>query len=582
VQWERPLIKFLKRTCIDAGEKLQHMELPISGMEIALTCSIASCTISMMDEELREVLGSLKVQIGQKFEQAKCSMPFDATTALLETKEELLDKCLWKFQNISITQENLPVFFFFYSLVLLLDDTLIAQILECTLEYTQNIDTEASSDSQNQAMASFNRTWSTLDIIPTNQSLVFAFKCSLSLGLAVLFGLIYTKENGYWSGLTIAICFVTGRQATFTVSNARAQGTAIGSVYGILCCCIFQGFEDLRFLSILPWIIFTNFLMHSRMYGQAGGISAVIGALLILGRKHYGSPSEFATARILEACIGLISFILVEILLNPARAATLAKIELSRSLGTLHDCINNIALCSIQKNITASTFVALREKQSKLKTHFNELEKFISEAGLEPNFWFLPFHGSCYGKLLKSLSKMLDLICFVTYKIEFLSQVSKRIELDFKELQDNDLELFKERVCSALKCLENVTSIKSLAVLEKELQKKIVSQDIELGNSPNVNGFRLLGTNEEEVENILSSFLQHLNKEADKIYNKESNEKLKIQIVLCLIGLDFCIICLIRETMEIEKEVKELVKWENPTSHVNLYEISCKVNALHA
>ena len=322
--------------------------------------------------------------------------------------------------------------------------------------------------------------------------------------------------------------------------------------------------------------------MHSRMYGQAGGISAVIGALLILGRKHYGSPSEFATARILEACIGLISFILVEILLNPARAATLAKIELSRSLGTLHDCINNIALCSIQKNITASTFVALREKQSKLKTHFNELEKFISEAGLEPNFWFLPFHGSCYGKLVKSLSKMLDLICFVTYKIEFLSQVSKRIELDFKELQDNDLELFKERVCSALKCLENVTSIKSLAVLEKELQKKIVSQDIELGNSPNVNGFRLLGTNEEEVENILSSFLQHLNKEADKIYNKESNEKLKSQIVLCLIGLNFCIICLIRETMEIEKEVKELVKWENPTSHVNLYEISCKVNALHA
>ncbi|GMY14574.1 FUSC_2 domain-containing protein [Fagus crenata] len=209
VQWERPLIKFLKRTCIDAGEKLQHMELPISGMEIALTCSIASCTISMMDEELREVLGSLKVQIGQKFEQANCSMPFDATTALLETKEELLDKYLWKFQNISITQENLPVFFFFYSLVLL-DDTLIAQILECTLEYTQNIDTEASSDSQNQAMASFNRTWSTLDIIPTNQSLVFAFKCSLSRGLAVLFGLIYTKENGYWSGLTIAICFVTG------------------------------------------------------------------------------------------------------------------------------------------------------------------------------------------------------------------------------------------------------------------------------------------------------------------------------------------------------------------------------------
>ncbi|XP_030927910.1 uncharacterized protein LOC115954148 [Quercus lobata] len=584
LRWERPQTKFLKTRYINLGEKLQHMELPIRGMEMALNCSTASCIGSMMDEELREVLGSLKVQIGQKFERAKCSMPIDATITLLETKEQFLDMYLGKFRNISITQENLSAFFFLYSLELLLDDLPIAQVPECALEYTQNIDTEEYIDSQNQAMGSFNRTWSTLDIFPTSQSLVFAFKCSLSLGLAVLFGLMYNKENGYWSGLTIAISFVTGRQATFTVANARAQGTAMGSVYGILCCYIFQRFEDLRFLAMLPWIIFTNFLMHSRMYGQAGGISAVIAALSILGRTNYTSPSEFAIARISEACIGLICFLIVEILLNPARAATLAKTELSRTLGALQDWINSIVLCSNQKNMPASTLQALREKQNKLKTHFNDLEKFISEAGLEPDFWFLPFHGPCYGKLLESLSKMLDLTSFVTYKIEFLSQVSRRFALDFNELQErmnDDLELFKERVGSSLKHLEKATSIKSLAALEKELQKKVMSQDIELGNSPNVNAFQLFGTDEEEVKNIMSSFLRHLNEEADKIYAKAIEEKLKSQIVLCLTGLSFCIGCLIRETMEIKKEVKELVKWENPTNHVNLNEISCKVNALH-
>uniref|UniRef100_A0A7N2M565 Integral membrane bound transporter domain-containing protein n=1 Tax=Quercus lobata TaxID=97700 RepID=A0A7N2M565_QUELO len=572
MQWERPQTKLLKTRYINLGEKLQHMELPIRGMEMALNCSTASCIGSMMDEELREVLGSLKVQIGQKFERARCSMPIDATITLLETKEQFLDMYLWKFRNISITQENLSAFFFLYSLELLLDDLPIAQVPECALEYTQNIDTEEYIDSQNQAMGSFNRTWSTLDIFPTSQSLVFAFKCSLSLGLAVLFGLMYNKENGYWSGLTIAISFVTGRQATFTAANARAQGTAMGSVYGILCCYIFQRFEDLRFLAMLPWIIFTNFLMHSRMYGQAGGISAVIGALSILGRTNYTSPSEFAIARISEACIGLICFLIVEILLNPARAATLAKTELSRTLGALQDWINSIVLCSNQKNMPASTLQALREKQNKLKTHFNDLKKFISEAGLEPNFWFLPFHGPCYGKLLESLSKMLDLTSFVTYKIEFLSQVLKRFALDLNELQErmnDDLELFKERVGSSLKHLEKATSIKSLAALEKELQKKVMSQDIELGNSPNVNAFRLFGTDEEEVENIMSSFLRHLNEEADKIYAKAIEEKLKSQIVLCLTGLSFCIGCLIRETMEIEKEVKELVKWENPKNHVN-------------
>lgn len=559
-------MKFLKRSCIDQGENLQHIEIPIRGMEMALTSCI-SCTVSMMDEELREVLGNLKVHMGQKFKQVEFSVPFHATSPY--RIGEILDKSLLKFHKISITQEELPLFFFFYCVELLLDDT-------------QNSNTGESSALENQAMYSFNRVWRKLDIVPTNQSLVFAFKCSLSLGLAVLFGLIYTKENGYWSGLTIAISFVTGREPTFTVANARAQGTTMGSIYGILCCNIFQRSEDLRFILFLPWIVFTSFLMHSRMYGKAGGISAVIGALLILGRKNYGRPSDFAVVRVTEACIGLICFLIVEILLNPARAATLAKTELSRSLGAFQDWINMVP-CSSQKNIQASTFLALREKQNNLKNHVNELEKFIAEAELEPNFWFLAFHGSCYGKLLRSLSKMVDLLPFLTYQIEFLSQVTEISRIDIKLLQEhmnNDLELFKKKVGSSLKCLKKVTSIKTLVALEKELQKKIVSHNIELGKSPNANAFRLLGTNEEEVETIVSPFLRHLNEEADKIYANKGEDKLKSQIVLCLSGLGFCISYLIRETMEIENEVKELVKWENPSCHVNWNEISCKINAL--
>lgn len=573
--WERPQMKFLKRNCIDQGENLQHIEIPIKGMEMALTC--ISCPVSMMGEELREVSRNLEVHIGQKFKQAEFSMPFDATAS--ERRGEFLDRSLWKFHNISITQEELPVLFFFYCVELLLDDSPGARIPKCD---TQNSDTEESSALENQTMGSFNRAWSSLDIIPTNQSLVFAFKCSLSLGLAVLFGLIYSKENGYWSGLTIAISFVTGRQLTFTVANARAQGTTLGSVYGILCCNVFQRFEDLRFMLLLPWIVFTNFLMHSRMYGKAGGISAVIGALLILGRNNYGRPSEFAIARITEACIGLICFLIVEILLNPARAATLAKTELSRSLEAFQDWIN-VVPCSSQKNMQAQTFLALKEKQNKLKSHVNELEKFIGEAELEPNFWFLPFHGSCYGKLLMSLSKMVDLLPFLAYQIEFLSQATEISRVDLKELQghmNNDLELFKKKVSSSLECLKKVNSIKTLVALEKELQKKIISHDIELGKSPNENAFRLLGTNEEEVETIVSPFLQHLNEEVHKIYANEGEDMLKVQTVLCLGGLGFCISSLIRETMEIEKEVKELLQWENPSSHVNWNEISCKINAL--
>lgn len=80
------------------------------------------------------------------------------------------------------------------------------------------------------------------------------------------------------------------------------------------------------------------------MYGQSGGIASALGALLVLGRKNYGIPSEFANARITEACIGLLCFLTVEIVFNPTRAATLAKTEFSTSLVALQACIKRVIL----------------------------------------------------------------------------------------------------------------------------------------------------------------------------------------------------------------------------------------------
>ncbi|XVF26686.1 hypothetical protein REPUB_Repub14bG0039500 [Reevesia pubescens] len=118
------------------------------------------------------------------------------------------------------------------------------------------------------------------------------------------------------------------------------------------------------------------------MYGEAGGISVVIRALLILGRKNYGTPSEFAIVRIKEATIRLICLIIVEVLLHLARSATLAKIELSRTLGAFQDCFQVIGLYTSQKEISRE------EKQKNLKYHAGELEIFFADVELEPNFWF--------------------------------------------------------------------------------------------------------------------------------------------------------------------------------------------------
>jgi hypothetical protein len=558
---EKPQIRKL-----NPGENLQDIEILMKGVEIALD-SCPSFPVSMIDEGIKQALLDMKEKIGLKLQNAKCLAPFDATSA---PEAKAGESYVLAPKIGGATQADLPAFFFLYCLELLSRELPVGQNPECNSENTNKTDTRDVTSKRDQEKANLRKTWDYSTIkLPNMERWTLATKCSLSMGFAVLFGLIFNKENGYWSGLIIATSFVTERQATFTVANARGQGTAIGSVYGILCCFIFQRFVGLRFLPLLPWIIFTGFLRHSRMYGQAGGISAVIGALLILGRKNYGPPNEFATARLVEACIGLICFIMAEILLQPARAATLAKTEFAWSLRALRDCIDDTSqLCAGQKSALSSSIPALRRKHQEVKSRINNLEKFIAAAESEPNFWFLPFYGACYRKLLVSLRKMECLLLFVAIEIGTLSQVSDRLQV----LINNYLLPLGEEVGFSLKCIEELISMNSLALLERGVQKISISHDdMELGkSSPSADVlYRTLSLDEEEVEN---SIPQHSKVEADGIEKREGAQELKSRLILRIYSLEFCISSLIKETREIEKQVKELITRENPESQFSTKE----------
>ncbi|KAJ4704729.1 p-hydroxybenzoic acid efflux pump subunit aaeB [Melia azedarach] len=342
--WERPQMRFLKPNCMDPREKLQELEIPIRGMELAMT-SGPSFPVIVIDEEFKDVLNSPKAEIGLKLEQAKCFATLKAPGKRMDIGQD------WQ----------LPL------------------------------------------------------VLKKKTSNIHSYECS-STG--------NSHGIGLWNHMLL----------------------------------MFQKFENFRFLALLPWIVFTTFLRHSRMYGDPGRISAVIGALLILGRKNYGRPSEFGIARITEATTGLMCFVIVEILFQPARAATLAKTQLGQSLEALRDAIEDIVLFVYQKNMPTST--VLRDKQKKLTSHINKLQKFTVEAKLEPNFLFLPFYGACYEKLMGSLSRMADLLLFVAYKTEFLSQISEKFGVAWNEIQEqitDDLKHFREKVGYYLKCLEKMS-----------------------------------------------------------------------------------------------------------------------------
>ncbi|KAJ0620419.1 hypothetical protein HanHA300_Chr00c1011g0832081 [Helianthus annuus] len=368
-----------------------------------------------------------------------------------------------------------------------------------------------------------------------------ALKCSLSVGFAVLFGLIYSKQNGIWSGLPVAISFAASREAVFRVSNLKAQGTVLGTVYGVLGCFVLEKYVKVRFLILLPWFIFCSLLRRSRMYGPAGGVSAVIGAVLILGREHFGSPTEFAIIRIVEAFIGLSCSIVVELMFRPTRASTLAKIQLSKSLQVLNECI-----CTVSHGGQKE---CLGGDLKKLKANVNELRKFIEEAEMEPNFWFLPFNGGCYNKLLKTLSNMVSLLVFLNHANASLQE--ENLSLDKVEGE----ELQRNNACDT-------------------------SSDLELGKLPiPQNKLHRHGPNgEDEIDNIIDSYLKT---SYELVFGEVCGEVKGHEVVLSSSAFAFCMRGLVTEAREIEKGLMELLQWENPSSHVNLYEISSKIDALY-
>ncbi|XP_073133244.1 uncharacterized protein [Henckelia pumila] len=538
-------------------EKMRNLETALKGMEISLT----NCTEFPVKKLSSELKNDVALTEKEFLNQVKI-MAVEKTSQNMVTDSNFLQAL--QASAVPFTSKDLPSLFFIFCLKLIHFKP--AQPVSPYVPSKQGSLTE----SEKKKESFFTKMKDKILITVSKRRLMQASRCSFSLGLAVLFGSIYSRDNGYWAGLIVAISYAAEREATFRVSNVKYQGTALGTVYGLMGCFLFDQ-AKLRFVSLIPWFIFCSFLRTSKMYGNAGAISAVIGAVLILGRDNFGSPSEFAVARIVETFIGLSCSIMVDMMLQPTRAAVLAKVHLSESLQMLHESVGSISLTSTSES-------RMEEMQKRLIIHVNELGKFIEEAEVEPNFWFLPFHGACYGKLKGSLSKMVDFLLFESYAIEVIKQESRKVDNKIlKEVGvklEADLKLLKHAICSRVKVLKEVSLVKSVTKLENEYGKKKSSLDLELGKSSIASEIQCWSRfDDNEMKRSANSFLQHLDEIKNIMGVDKDGEKIKKEVVLSLGALFFCMNCVFKETIEIEKGIEELVQWENPSSQVDLHGI---------
>ncbi|GMH26428.1 hypothetical protein Nepgr_028271 [Nepenthes gracilis] len=535
--WEMPRLRLRTPDFKHPDVRLQEVEVSMRGMEMALS-SRSQNPKDAIDQQIKDELQTTAKQLASKIEKIKASLPFSTSkTHDQQPNDDTPEKKIILPLNICEIEQHLLLCFFFFCMNRFNDEESGAR---------KPIPKEINEEDRYDFRRIFT-SW-----LPSHRSLIFAIKCSLSLGLAVLLGLIYNRDRGYWSGLAIAISFTTRRQATFWGANARAQGTALGSIYGVVGYLICHKLSVLKLAFLLPWIVFTTFLRHSKMYGEAGSISAVVAALLILGRRGYGTATEFALSRTTETCIGLLCFVLVEVLLHPERAATLSKRQLSQCFGTIKEFME-----------TAIALPSMEEEKATLETEIKELKKFIAEAKLEPNFWFTPFQGDSYTSLQKSISKMGDLSSFMASAVESLFQELRKSGDLWKDNQEQinvDIELFKAEICSSLEYLKEATSTARLPSSAKNRETASPS-DLEMGKQQSNSKSSISSMDDEAMENITSTFLQH-SRDVTEINRAEESAEVRNKVLISHGCIGFCMRRLVTETREVEKAVRELMMKE--------------------
>lgn len=523
------------------GDGLQSIEMPLKGMEIALTSSDSVPIKSFsMQQDLESNLSILRDQISLKL--LKPNNCHDEKLPLKKT-----------FQNVVATLVQNPcdlsTLFFLFCMSLLLRKPPCTIPADGSKEKVTPTATEPDSDSFSEEPDQVPRDKSKprFSFKLHKQRVIASLKCSLALSLAVVLGMLFSKDNAFWSGLTVAITFTPQRESTFTFANLRAQGTLLGSIYGVFGSSISEHLMELRFLVLLPWIIFTGFLRNSRMYGQAGSIAAILSAIFILGRRNYGSPAEFSITRLCETFIGLSCSIFVELILQRTRASTLAREQLCQSLATLRKCIGSM------------------EGDKKLRDQVGVLKQCITEANAEPNLWFLPLNAANFLNLHESLSKMVDFMYFIGQGLEKISLDFDGIEEplmdEIKERINGDIEKFKEAACASIKCLEVVCSLNNSRPHDIELE--IVEQGL--------SEFGLLSNIHEQFEKIEMEVMETFQME------RLSSWEIKGELVLSVGCIGFCLRELMKEIKEMEKGVIALIQWENPGRNINLNEVYCKL-----
>lgn len=310
-------------------------------------------------------------------------------------------------------------------------------------------------------------------IKPQPQQLRSAFKMAFAMAIGAFLGFWFNNKKGYWADITLALGF-TGptNGGSFKVATLRALGTVYGSIYGLLVVLATESVPVVRLMALVPWVVFTSFLRESRLFGYSGAISAFTGAIVILARTTKdSSDQEFTVVRIVEAFLGMTSFVVVELLVFPQRAAMLLKTDMIEGLGKLREVVAaTVSAYSGRggyycEGCSGAALEELRQNKEEVRKAVARQKALLKEAMEEPQFWFEPFCGNVFRKAMEEEEKMTEVLRFVLDAYKEVQKLSVENGIPMETLLYTPLAdamtIIEEKVPPTLDFLAKILQVRS-------------------------------------------------------------------------------------------------------------------------
>ncbi|BBN05907.1 hypothetical protein MPTK1_3g16900 [Marchantia polymorpha subsp. ruderalis] len=428
-----------------------------------------------------------------------------------------------------------------------------------------------------------------------------SFKIALSMVMAATFGnLIVSQEaHSFWATVTVGFIIGNYQGGSWRISSLRLQGTVLGAIYGYLALRVSKNHSWANLLALIPWVVLSSFVRYSTAYGYSGLVSAFTAAVLILGGFE-NDIRKYAMDRITETFVGVLSFVFVETVVFPERAVLLVRKELVSSLIGLRDCVAAIVAVYTEQECLDCRSIAvheIKELEQQLRASFVKQSALRAEACLEPDLWFVPFPGEVYSNLIAIEGRMLDLLFFMVCSLHATTEdcLTEQMQKLLEPLRTS-LTALQEEVLSTIDSLQQVLQLKVQGTGKWSRMKEFL-KDLKRGSSFNSDvedqqqqqeqqpphpllvlnhPYRHVDGSPLNLKSTMDRFEQSFE---DTVEDLIASTKLlpgapiiSNSVMLSFGSLTFSLHSLLRETVQLEKAVHELVQAENPWSVLDFWD----------